>query len=189
MPSTVGHTLFGLACYAVIRRYKPELATDSLWRGIFVFSFLANLPDIDMLIGYFFASDYLAYHWGFTHTIAFSLFAGVLASYMVGLGGFMKFRLWWILVLVVASHNLLDLLTGPQWGFNASYGLRVFWPLWDEKIIVPFSLFLGVQHGADKLFTMHNVFSVLIEMALLVPVLIVCSIDQIKQWLRCECRM
>lgn len=184
MPSTVGHALCGLACYVALRRFKPELIADAPRRGILWFLFLANLPDIDMLIGYLFASNYLVYHWGFTHTLAFSLIAGVFASYLAKLAGLMQLRSWWIFALVIASHVLLDLLTGPNWGLNFSYGLKVLWPLWDEKISLPFSLFLGVHHGADNLFNMHNFYSILIEFAILLPIVLAIAVIPGKQWMR-----
>lgn len=83
---------------------------------------MAILPDAD------FALEWIFYlrgaHRGFTHSIAFGVAAGLLASVLVGAK---KFSHRLALVLAPTSHALLDVLVTSHQG----EGIRLLWPLSD----------------------------------------------------------
>lgn len=170
MASTVGHTIFGIACFVVARRLSPDIARYPAGKGLLLFFFLANLPDIDLLAGYLFAANPMQYHWGITHTLWFVLLAGILTGWLLKVTGLHSRNAWLLWVLVAGSHVVIDLITGPQWGIHSSYGLRLFAPLWDVKLYSPISLFLGVKHESSYLFSAHNLFTVAIELLVFLPV-------------------
>lgn len=186
MASSVGHSICGIACYLAARRLNPDIAVFHPAKGALLFIFLANLPDGDLLLGYLFASNPLQYHWGFTHTVWFILLAGIL------IGGVMKAteRLsvfaWSMLVFAVASHVAIDLITGSQWGMHPSYGLKLFWPVFDVRITSPISLFLGVKHELSYFLSGHNLLAVMIDIFVFSPVVMALTLTSKKR--RGACR-
>ena len=69
MPLPLGHAAIGLTTY--------ELSTNRSafknWYRLAMITFLANLPDIDVVIGLFLRSDGNAFHRGPTHSLLFAL--------------------------------------------------------------------------------------------------------------------
>lgn len=185
MPSTIGHSICGMACFAVARRLNPHIARYPTGKGMLFFALLANLPDLDLLAGYLFASNPLQYHWGLTHTLWFGLLAGALTGGVLKVTGHFSVFAWSLLALVAGSHIVLDLVTGPQWGIHPSYGLRLWAPLWDVKVSSPVSLFLGVKHESGYLLGLHNLLSVAIEILIFSPVVIALAVtSENREWLR-----
>jgi len=118
MPLPLGHTALGLITYetgtgdSAFRRWK---------RFVFI-AVLANLPDIDVVIGLMFKWNGNAFHRGPTHSLVFALTAGFLVYFAarrwLGIQG-ISYRLSAMLIL---SHVLADaLLTDSSVSF--------FWPL------------------------------------------------------------
>lgn len=157
MASPVGHALCGIACLMAVKIAKTPRIRSFDWKNMILFAFLANLPDIDFLIGYFVSSDPHQFHSGPTHSIVFALTAGL----FFGLLYFRRFGLlfgWLIPTGLILSHSLIDLFTGPKQGLYTSYGVSLFWPLEDSRIRAPLSLFLGVHHDNwERLLSAHNV--------------------------------
>ena len=118
MPLPIGHTAIAAAVYEYTGKGS---AFDSLKRLAFI-ALLANLPDLDMLIGLLVEWNAQAFHRGPTHSLVFAIAAGWFASWtakrwlsMTGFG----FRHGFILVF---SHVAADaLLTQSPVSF--------FWPL------------------------------------------------------------
>lgn len=176
MASTVGHAICGMVFFVVARRLDPDIARHPIGKGMLFFVLLANLPDIDLLTGYLFASDPLQHHWGYTHTLWFALLTGISTGWLLKVTGLHSGNAWGLLALVVGSHIAIDLVTGPQWGIYPSYGLRLFFPLWDVKVSSPISFFLGVKHESSYLFSEHNLSAVAIEIFVFFPIVIALSV-------------
>ena len=172
MASTVGHTICGIACYVVARRLNPEIAAFPLAKGALLFIFLANLPDSDLLFGYLFASNPLQYHWGITHTLFFSMLVGVLIGYVMRMARPSSPFSGGLLALIISSHIVMDLLTGPQWGLHESYGLKIFSPFFDVSMTSPLSLFLGVRHELNYFISSQNLLAVAIEVLVFLPAIV-----------------
>lgn len=77
MPLPLGHTAIGLTVQDVCFRGH---SVTTRWTYVLFIAVLANLPDIDVLIGLFFQGNGNAYHRGPTHSVMFAFLMGFLAS-------------------------------------------------------------------------------------------------------------
>ena len=118
MPLPFGHAAIALTTYDVCS--KNNSAT-SWWKVVVFVVVLANLPDIDIVIGLVLQGNGCVFHRGPTHSLLFALFMGFLASIAWKLWSQvpkMSFRTCSLLIL---SHVLADLFfTGSRVSF--------FWP-------------------------------------------------------------
>jgi inner membrane protein len=88
--------------------------------------FLPVLPDFDTLWIARYGSMFG--HRGFTHSLAFALAVGLIASAVMF--SCLRLRFWplfGLLFLVTASHGILDTLT------NGGFGIPFLWPLSDRR--------------------------------------------------------
>ena len=118
MPLPLGHTAIGLATYETLQETGQR---HSRW-GIFIFiTILANLPDVDVILGLLLQGNGNLFHRGPTHSLLFALLAGYIASHL--------WRLWEriprlgfpLCFGLVFSHVLADMMitTAP---------VSLFWP-------------------------------------------------------------
>ena len=132
---------------------------------------LANLPDIDFLAGYLWASNPHAFHQRATHTLAFAVLAGLLA----GIVWRRPFGLWptsAVFIATILSHDVVDMFTGPAPGFNLSPGLALLWPLYTEAISAPLTIFPGILHSTlEDLISRHNVMAIMHEGVVFMPII------------------
>jgi len=77
MPLPLGHAVIGLTTHNLCAQDNSVFRRRSL--AVFVI-ILANLPDIDVLIGLFLCGNGNAFHRGPTHSLMFALVMGYLAS-------------------------------------------------------------------------------------------------------------
>jgi len=119
MPLPLAHAALGLTTHELVGEKQP---IDSLWRKLALIGLLANLPDIDVVIGLVLWGDGSVFHRGPTHSLLFVLAMGWLAS---------RAWRWWsrtaspsILwcVSIILSHVLADALF-------TSAPVSFFWPL------------------------------------------------------------
>ena len=119
MPLPIGHTAIGLAAAETI---QGEPSSGSRIEQFIFITVLANLPDIDTLIGLFLQGNGDVYHRGPTHSLLFALVAGYAASN--------AWRLWQRIPrfgfqfcsLLIFSHVAADML------LTAS-PVSLIWPL------------------------------------------------------------
>ena len=147
MATTVAHGLIGISTYCVMASTLPVPSRLPLsLKALMLAAMAANIPDLDMLVSLAFLSDHGLLHGGITHTFAF---AGVVAAlvWLAGRGrgvpSVIAITSWFL----VASHVIVDLFTGPQWGLYPSHGLALFWPFSDTRFVMPLTLFKGVEHA------------------------------------------
>jgi membrane-bound metal-dependent hydrolase YbcI (DUF457 family) len=109
-------------------------------------AFAANVPDLDMLVSLLMFSDHKLLHGGVTHSFAFAaLLAGIV--WLVGHRRGSTPAIAVACFFLVASHVVVDWLTGPNWGLHPSHGIALFWPFSDTSFHAPLTLFKGVIHG------------------------------------------
>jgi membrane-bound metal-dependent hydrolase YbcI (DUF457 family) len=117
VPLPLGHMTIGFAAYEI----SSNNTAFPWWKTVVLVGILANLPDVDVLIGLLFRGNGWAFHRGPTHSLVFALLMACFAS-----------RIWkvWSSVprisflscfFVILSHVILDSLIG-------SSAVPVFWP-------------------------------------------------------------
>lgn len=120
--ASFGHVAVGIAA---ARAYDGAFR----WKTMVALSAFSLAPDLDV-IAFKFGIPYAAPfgHRGATHSIAFAVFAGLIA--------FLLTRQWkamLTLFLVVLSHPLLDSLT------DGGLGVALWWPFSNERIFSPWT--------------------------------------------------
>ena len=78
MPLPLGHAIIGLTTQNL---YSQERSVFKPWKLTLFIILLANLPDIDVLLGLIFAGNGNAFHRGATHSLLFSLVMGYAFSH------------------------------------------------------------------------------------------------------------
>src|SRR6266446_2203153 len=137
------------------RQYLPQLVLLVL---------LANLADVDFLIGLGTEANANALHHGFTHSLAAAVFVALAVNCVWRIAG----SFWRSAILcfsAYSSHLLIDLCTGAKLGWNATAsGIPLFWPS-SKTYSSPFILFFGVRHeNLRQLFSIENMWSSIYEL-------------------------
>jgi membrane-bound metal-dependent hydrolase YbcI (DUF457 family) len=131
---------------------------------IAAFMALANLPDVDLLVGAVVYGDALHIHGAITHGLPFAAVAALVLALLWPLEGRRR-RSFLLYFAVIGSHGVIDLFTSHLGlGLVRTSGVAILSPFVREKISPPFALFYGPLHGSwAKLLSLHNVVSVLLE--------------------------
>ena len=137
------------------RQYLPQLVLLVL---------LANLADVDFLIGLGTEANANALHHGFTHSLAAAVFVALAVSCVWRIAG----SFWRSAILcfsAYSSHLLIDLCTGTKLGWNATASaIPLFWPC-AKEFRSPLVLVVGVSHkDLPALFSMKNAWSSFYEL-------------------------
>jgi membrane-bound metal-dependent hydrolase YbcI (DUF457 family) len=132
----------------------------------------ANLPDVDIFLGYA-AGNPNQYHHLWTHSLVFGAAAGTAGAFLLHrVLGMSRLGTGLLITGLVCSHLVLDLFTRDS---GQPYGMQLFWPFSGKFIISPFSLFRDVSKSSDSrtffrsLFTMYNLKTVIREVILTGP--------------------
>ncbi len=170
MASTVGHALAGVALHTLAFPDRDLASGRPDWPAIGTFAALANLPDIDLVVG---LVVHQRAHWGHgeaTHSLAFAALAGLMAAlcYRVTPGFWRSARLY---AAVVASHVVIDVFTSPEGpGLSPGPGVALFFPLSAGRVASSLALFWGPRHRTlDQLLSLSNVWVVVSEVLVFVP--------------------
>jgi membrane-bound metal-dependent hydrolase YbcI (DUF457 family) len=125
MPLPLGHTAIGWAAYQTMNiessRQRRHCPRSRAVRFAYV-TFLANLPDIDVLFGLLFFGNGNAVHRGPTHSLLFAIAAGYLASKLHRVWPSIPRFGFGICFFLVFSHVAADML------FTAT-PVSLLWPL------------------------------------------------------------
>jgi membrane-bound metal-dependent hydrolase YbcI (DUF457 family) len=145
---------------------KGRLATDcgQYLPQLVLLVLLANLADVDFLIGLGTEANAHALHRGFTHSLAAAVFVALAVSCVWRIAG----SFWRSAILcfsAYSSHLLIDLCSGAKLGWNVTApGIPLFWP-WAKEFRSPLVLVVGVTHkDLPALFSMKNVWSSFYEL-------------------------
>lgn len=135
MPSPLAHIATGYALYQILR--VPGEENNQLLGASVVFSLL---PDLDSLIGLA-GRDFIRYHNNISHSLGFSVAAGMLSGLLLGRNK-KRFGRWFAVgILATGLHLSLD-----YWATRR--GLLLLWPLSSRRFISPARLFYGFRWGA-----------------------------------------
>ena len=156
--------------YIIYRATSRPVGASSWWL-VALYFFATNAPDLDFVPGLL-VGDPSRFHHGPSHSIGFAIFFGILAGF------FFRRRLYAFLIAssLYLSHVILDFLVQDP---SPPHGVPLFWPLSHEYYMAPFAFFPRSDYMSSSaeplwstIFSLHNLSTVLIEAALLVPLLI-----------------
>ena len=123
MSLPLGHAAIGLATYETFQHNDHD---HSRWSAFALITILANLPDVDIIVGLLFAGNGNFFHRGPTHSLLFALLAGYAAANLWRLWGRIP-RLGFPLCFgLIFSHVLADMVltTSPVsllWPFQLHF--------------------------------------------------------------------
>ena len=167
MASTVGHALCGIDCLLIGRLISPKLVNPISIGAVFFAVFLANAPDLDLLVGPLIGEHHHYLHGQMTHSVAFALICGGGFWLIARLAKIEESKGRAMAVMVAAtlmSHVVVDWFTGPNPGVNPSFGTVILWPFSMERIHAPVTVFLGPNHASmTELLSLHNVWVMIRE--------------------------
>lgn len=189
MSSSVGHALCGITLLVTARSFAPRIAPEiSIW-SCAVAVVLANLPDSDFLLGYVLHGDANSLHSGPTHSLMFVVAASLFVAtvFRQPWGGW---KMMPLVAALIASHLVIDSLTGMVLGWHTSYGVPFLWPFEDTRFTFPFTAFPGVEHETfGKVLSLYNVKVMLIEVMTWCPALLILWLGLRRRTsLQCACR-
>jgi membrane-bound metal-dependent hydrolase YbcI (DUF457 family) len=151
MPSPFAHITTGYLIYRAVKDKLPENTTRRLWllpTNLLVFTGLSILPDIDTIPGLIFG-DMHGFHNNYTHSLITGLFMALGIAALLSRFYKISFIRWFPAVLASYEiHILMDFFTSER-------GVKLFWPIYPERIIAPVKLFLGFQWGLGFFSIMH----------------------------------
>lgn len=158
MATPLGHFLAGATvgalCGGERRTGRPVLAGG----------LVAMAPDLDFIPGLLLGEP-ARYHHAVTHTLLFALLAGMVAALAAPRA---RWR-WTVLVGgAYSSHLLLDFLTHDP---SPPRGIPLFWPVISDALHSPIFVFPQVLHTIVCPVNLHNFTVMLLEIALLGPLL------------------
>ncbi|MFO7635063.1 MAG: metal-dependent hydrolase [Caldilinea sp.] len=159
MPSPIAHLAAAYAVYELARRHGPEPNLRPLGPlpGLLaVTAAFSMMPDVDSVVGLI-AGDFGRFHNNATH----SLIVGTVVA--LGFAGVMRwlkrgqFFYWFSVALVCYSmHIAMDAAT-------FSRGVMAFWPLTDERYLLPITAFYGL-HWSNGLFSIRHLWTLFTEL-------------------------
>lgn len=173
MPSPIGHSLSGILLYQIFNRQNARYDPHKL--SLYVF--FANLPDIDLALGFFVNNPGL-YHQSITHSLGASVFAGIIASIMLTGKKELYLNSFLLSAGLYFSHVVLDYLASAS-DTGYPFGVALLWPLSNDYYVFPIMFFLDIRRGISNetffsgLFNLHNLWAMLIELALFFPPILI----------------
>jgi membrane-bound metal-dependent hydrolase YbcI (DUF457 family) len=142
MPSPIAHLGAG---YAIYRYYKHRLPHDQrrFWKfplQLVIVIGLSVVPDLDVIPAIL-LRDMKAYHNNFSHSLLFAVPVAFLSAGIFHRIYRSNFWLWFVICLVSYDlHVIMDALTTER-------GVRMFWPLSQNRFVSPIRIFYGLHWG------------------------------------------
>ena len=144
------------------------------WATLALFTILSTLPDLDVLLVAFGASENGPFgHRGAMHSLTMALAAGVFCAVAARWWRWPVLRTALAGVAAVASHTLLDLLDA------GGKSLALFWPLSTARYHSPWRLLPDAPRGF-KLLSSSGLLEFVTEFALFLPVTIYALWPQLR---------
>lgn len=175
MPTPVGHGLMGLALgvgFLIPRGlgFKAGLeAVRQKWKLLVAVGLLACLPDLDYIPGLF-VGDWNKYHHYHVHSLGWCVLMTVSLCLIIRIVRTeLKLR-WAVFILIcLSSHLVLDLMCVDQ---REPIGILMLWPLSEARFHGPWEIFPPLyKSSVAEVFQWKNVYAVLVEVAVLLPLL------------------
>ncbi len=165
MPSPVAHSFVGVGGLIVLTQGTALKSFSSfLWerrREILFFIVVANLPDLDMAIGFLLNHDVHTIHGQFSHSLFLAIPIAWGTSFIYPVGK--RWKTFLAFSTLIVLHDLMDFSASPTLKEPGS-GVELFFPFYNEKMASPFPLFFGFRHqNIEQFFSFHNLCVVGIE--------------------------
>lgn len=179
MATPVGHMIAGMA----VSLKRPGLIPPLRWKAVLGVFILANLPDIDFLFGAV-VGDPNRYHHLWTHSFVFAVLVALVIGIITQLRrkNGLKTGLW--AAAILGTHLALDYISKDT---RIPFGMPLFWPFSDQQYLSPVIVLSDVHKSSGNgaflasLFCWHNVMTILIEVVVLSPLLVVIFLHYKKQ--------
>lgn len=146
MPSPVAHSLVGAGAFLILTPETGQKPLSSiLWERkgeILFFIVMANLPDLDMVVGFLFYHHAHTYHGLFSHSLLGAVPMALVASLIYPMGN--KRKTFLTAFTLILLHNLMDFSASPNLR-EPGDGVWLFFPF-HRRIASPFPIFIGSQH-------------------------------------------
>lgn len=125
MPLPIGHATIGFTACSLLHR---DGSSSQWWKTLCAVLVLSNLPDLDVILGFLLRMDGSAFHRGPTHSLAFALIVGCVASRLLRAWSQPPGLSFKICFMMILSHILAD-------SFFTNSPISFFWPIavnWSE---------------------------------------------------------
>ena len=130
MASIITHVAIPLSLWI---GFRSGLGAHRISNRLLIVACIASmLPDLDV-IGFKFGIPYSSEfgHRGFTHSISFSIFIGLIGLFFKSYLQTSRFMIFSLLTLATLSHAILDAMT------NGGLGVAFFWPVTETRFFMP----------------------------------------------------
>jgi hypothetical protein len=172
MPSPFAHLTAGYLIYRTSNQ-NPPLNLGRRWFLPFqlvVLAGLSVLPDIDTLPGLIYG-DMHGFHNNTTHSLVTGLIVALVFSVLLSKLFKTSFSSWFPPALASYElHVLMDFFTSER-------GVKLFWPLYPERVVAPVKLFVGFQWGLG-LFNIAHLWTLFTEVIFFLGLLLLLSLLQ-----------
>ena len=159
MPTFVTHAVVGVA----LGQAAPPTARKDP-RFWYAAAICSMLPDVDVI------GHRLGWHWGdvwehrgFTHSLLFAALTGMVAGFLLGKTRLERLKLILLLILITASHGILDAMT------NGGLGIAFFSPFDTTRYFLPWRPLQVTPIGLQLARINQILFSLRREMLLVWP--------------------
>lgn len=183
MSSPFGHSIAG---------YFVAVFETRTWkvinlRKLISYIFIANAADLDLIPGFIIGKPNLFHH-GASHSLCAAVLFSIAAAFFMGSKEKHYIKMVSIAFCLYVSHLFFDYLSVDG---RPPIGIPVFWPLSNEYFIFPYPFLPPVMHSSvdhattgqflNALFSIHNLYVMLIELAVTMPLLIILIIPNIAR--------
>ena len=171
--ASFGHVAVGLLT-GRLHGGGDRLERRNRWGTLALFTILSMLPDLDVLLVAFGASENGAFgHRGALHSLTMALTAGIFGALVARWWRWPVLRTALAGAAAVASHTLLDLLDA------SGKSLALFWPLSSARFHSPWRLLPDAPRGL-KLLSSSGLLEFVTEFALFLPITLCALWPQIQ---------
>ena len=191
MSSPFGHSIPGYLFAA----YESKTLKIHDAKRIFLYVFLANAPDLDFVPGALMGMPNLFHH-GISHSLGAGVLFSLIVTFLIGRKENLYKRLFLICFSLYCSHLFLDYLSMDG---RPPIGIPLFWPLSNEYLIfshpiLPPIMHSGLDHATmgqfiDDLFSIHNLWVVLLELAAMTPFLLIFMVLKRYREKQCDLKL
>ena len=173
MSSPFGHSIAGY----IVDAFEPKTLKVHSVKRLFLYVFMANIPDLDFIPGFLMGRPNLLHH-GISHSLGAAVLFSIVAAFLMDRKEGYHAKSFLICLSLYCSHLFLDYLSVDG---RPPYGTPIFWPLRTEYFIFPFLppvMHSSLDHAAigqflNDLFSIHNLYVVFRELGVFIPILLI----------------
>ncbi len=159
MASPIGHSLAGFLGFFLVAENAQFLKYYSSKRLIITAILIANLPDIDFILGYLLYQDFNIIHRQFTHSVSVGFIVCIIIYFCLRFSRKIPYLFIVWLWGLYFSHILLDMLADDS---NPPAGVQFFFPFTTNYFAFPIPI-LGRLTFTGGIIQLNNFLAVLQE--------------------------